>query len=93
LLELLLKTGSAFDVLEYIQSRPQFSQIPLLLYTGAMDPDLLARAQKLGATSVLPKGSYAEIAQRLSKFVAGLKARPPAGPEPFSSVSTTDKHR
>lgn len=57
LLDLQLPGLSGEEVLKKLRSQPQYSAVPVIVFTQVYAPDLIEKAWKAGATSVLSKAT------------------------------------
>ena len=69
LLEIMTEGQSGFEVLEFCRIQPQLARIPVVVFTGTSDPNLLGRARGLGATYVLEKEGRLAIGDKLVQIV------------------------
>ena len=51
---------TGFDFLEWTHSHTHFKDLPIVAFTGSLNPRHLTRAYQLGATSFLVKPTYME---------------------------------
>ncbi len=64
-LELLTQRRKGFEVLGFLRSDAQLSQIPVVVFTGSCDPALHSKAEALGANYIVEKEPGLQIASKL----------------------------
>ncbi len=72
LLDLNIPLVSGLKVLEWIRQQPQFSSLPVVVYTSSEQPQDLKLAQELGANDYIVKPPLIE---NICEFVRQLKAK------------------
>lgn len=72
---------SGRDVLTNIRKLPHYTQIPIIIFTGLVDPEYLKEAKELGATFLMEKPfDLADLCQKLGYlFSLDWKQIQPAG--------------
>ena len=78
LLDLKMPKFGGFDVLTWLQSRPELAEIPVIVLTGSIHPEDNKRAAQLGAIGYEVKPvdstSLVEMANRLSRHISRSQA-------------------
>lgn len=58
---------NGFELLQWVRSKPRFSNLPVIAYSSSSDPDDVERAFRLGATTYFRKTStYFDLLQFLN---------------------------
>jgi CheY-like chemotaxis protein len=72
LLDLKLPNMSGFEVLEWVRSRPDLGNLPIIVLSGTTDPEHFEEAQRLGASGCVIKtldlAELYELIQHLNYF-------------------------
>ncbi len=68
LTEIMAGPEEQVELLGYIAMHERLRHIPVVVYTGALDPALLGRALEQGAHMSIKKGDYDEAAACLMRF-------------------------
>ncbi len=55
LLDIVMPAGTGFELLEHIRSTPGLNSLPVIVFTGDINPDVRDRAYALGANSCVRK--------------------------------------
>ena len=72
LLDLNLPGLSGFDVLKWVRGRPEFRELPVVIFSSSEQPEDKARASELGANGYLEKPKsgllFAGVVERLKQL-------------------------
>ena len=71
LLDISLPGMNGFEVLKWIRARPEFSELPVFVWTDSGDRETLERATKAGANRFVPK-SVSFVRGGLAGLVRGI---------------------
>jgi CheY-like chemotaxis protein len=79
LLDLKMPKVSGFDVLQWMQAREQYRNIPVAVFSSSDEPRDIGRAYALGATTYIVKPTssddYHVVVRQLGDFLAELDCR------------------
>ena len=84
LLDIKLPRKSGLEVLEWIRSRPEMKDLPVIMLTSSSEPSDLERATALGVNSYLVKtvdlAAMREIVRGIGEYAALIGTRPTREP-------------
>ena len=65
-----LPTGGAIDVIQWVRKNPSLAQVPVVVFSGTVDPGLQRAAFERGATAFFSKsGNLERIAEAIRTLV------------------------
>ncbi|MEC9407647.1 MAG: response regulator transcription factor [Pseudomonadota bacterium] len=89
-LDLRMPGAYGFSTLAFL--RGNHPSLPILIVSAITDPDVIARAQRLGAVGYIPKSASPQtIASSIQRVLNGETAFPDLGPDQRSPAETTDQ--
>ncbi len=91
LLDLILPKIKGVEVLKQIRSNPLFQKLPVIIFSGSSQPDMVEEAWKAGVTMVLSKTSHGpkQIVESVRKALAAAGETEPVAATSALNASTS----
>jgi CheY-like chemotaxis protein len=89
LLDMMMPGLTGADLLVLLRGHDEFTNLPIVAFTGSDSPEVFDEATRLGATKVFSKGDYTpdQIVARITAMLATLPQARGGGPEILHSLS------
>lgn len=89
LLDINLPGISGFDVLKWLREQPQYTQLPVIMFSSSIRPEDLQKARDLGATRYIEKPAsgldFTGVAEELQRMSGFTPSPSPTGTKSHSS--------